>query len=160
MKTAVIFYSLDGNCSFVAEEIKEKLNSDVIQLHPSSEKKRSGLFKFFWCCGLMFSHYNTPLKPYTFDPSSYDLIIIGAPVWASSPAAPIKTFIFQAGIKGKKIALFVCHAGGKGDALDKLKAMLPNNELLEEADFINPAKTKSDKIKNQIADWVKRISTV
>jgi len=144
----------------VAEEIKEKLNSDVIQLHPSSEKKRSGLFKFFWCCGLMFSHYNTPLKPYTFDPSSYDLIIIGAPVWASSPAAPIKTFIFQAGIKGKKIALFVCHAGGKGDALDKLKAMLPNNELLEEADFINPAKTKSDKIKNQIADWVKRISTV
>ena len=144
----------------MAEEIKEKLNSDVIQLHPSSEKKRSGLFKFFWCCGLMFSHYNTPLKPYTFDPSSYDLIIIGAPVWASSPAAPIKTFIFQAGIKGKKIALFVCHAGGKGDALDKLKAMLPNNELLEEADFINPAKTKSDKIKNQIADWVKRISTV
>jgi len=160
MKTAVIYYSLDGNCSFVAEEIKEKLNSDVIQIHASSERKRWGPFKFFWCCGLMFSHYNPPLKPYTFDPSAYDLIIIGAPVWASSPAAPIKTFISQAGIKGKKIALFVCHAGGKGDAMDKFKAMLPGNELLEEADFVSPAKTKSDKIKKQIAFWVKRISAV
>jgi len=158
MKTAVIFYSLDGNCSFVAEEIKEKLNSDLIQLHVKNEKKRRGPFKFFWCCGLMFSNKNPPLEPYTFDPSAYDLIIIGAPVWASSPAAPIKTFISEKGITGKKIALFVCHAGGKGDALEKFKALLPGNEIIEEADFISPAKTKSEKKKKQIAYWVKRIS--
>jgi len=160
MKTAVIFYSLDGNCSFVAEEIKEKLNSELIQLRVKNEKKRWGPFKFFWCCGLMFSNKNPPLEPYTFDPSAYDLIIIGTPVWASSPAAPMKTFISEKGITGKKIALFVCHAGGKGDALEKFKVLLPGNEIVEEADFISPAKTKSDKIKKQIAFWVKRISAV
>ncbi|GBU29603.1 hypothetical protein R84B8_03176 [Treponema sp. R8-4-B8] len=160
MKTAIIYYSLNGNCAFVAEEIKNNLNADVIQLHVRSEKKRWGPFNFLWCCGLMFSHNNPPLKPYTFDPSAYDLIILGVPVWASSPAAPIKTFITQTGITGKKIALFVCHAGGKGDSLEKFKALLPNNEIVEEADFISPAKTKSDKIKKQIAYWAKRLSTV
>jgi len=159
MKTAVIYYSLDGNCSFVAEEIKNNLNADIIQLHVKSEKKRLGLFKFFWCCGLMFSHNSPPLKPYTFNPSSYDLIILGAPVWASSPASPIKTFITNIDLTGKKIALYVCHAGGKGDAIEKLKALLPKNEIISEADFINPAKTK-DKNKDQIANWVKSIPSL
>jgi len=155
MKTAVIFYSLDGNCSFVAEEIKNNLNSDLIQLHVKNEKKRRGIFKFFWCCGLMFSKKNPPLEPYAFNPSAYDLIIIGAPVWASSPAAPIKTFISETGITGKKTALFVCHAGGKGDSLEKFKALLPNNEIISEADFISPAKNKE-----LIVNWVKSISSV
>jgi len=158
MKTAIIYYSLDGNCTFVAEEIKNQLNADIIQLHVKSEKKRIGIFKFFWCCNLMFSHNSPPLKPYTFDPSKYDLIILGAPVWASSPASPIKTFITNTNITGKKIALYVCHAGGKGDSLEKLKALLPKNEIISEADFINPAKTK-DKAKDQIANWAKSISS-
>jgi flavodoxin len=161
MKTAVIFYSLDGNCKLVAEEIKLKLDSDsdsdLIQLHVKGEKKRRGIFKFFWCGGFIISGKNPPLEPYTFDPSAYDLIIIGAPVWASSPAAPIKTFISEAGITGKKIALFVCHAGGKEDALEKFKALLPGNEILEEADFISPVKNNGEKIKKQIAYWVKRL---
>jgi len=155
MKTAIIYYSLDGNCAYVAEEIKKNLNADIIQLHVRSEKNRKGIFKFFWCCGLMFSHNNPPLKPWTFDPSKYELIILGVPVWASSPAAPIKTFISQTGITGKTIALYVCHAGGMGDALEKLKALLPNNKIITEANFVNPAKNKDEKTKEQIANWVK-----
>jgi len=155
MKTAIIYYSLDGNCGYVAEEIKKNINADIIQLHVRSEKNRRGIFKFFWCCSLMFSHNSPPLKPYTFDPSKYDLIIIGVPVWASSPAAPIKTFITNAGITGKKIALYVCHAGGMGDAIEKLKAMLPNNKIITEANFVNPAKNKDEKTKEHIANWVK-----
>jgi flavodoxin len=153
MKTAVIFYSLDGNCTFVANEIKAKLNADIIQLYVDDDKKRRGIIKFFWCCGLMFSRKNIPLKPYTFDPSAYDLIIIGAPVWASSPATPIRTFISEKGITGKKIAFFVCHGGGKGDALEKFKALLPGNEIISEVDFTRPAKNKSEDVKKQIADW-------
>jgi flavodoxin len=154
MKTAVIFYSINGNCSFVAEEIKAKLNSDLIQLYVKGEKKRLGIFQFFWCCRLMTSGKNPPLESYTFDPSAYDLIIIGAPVWASSPATPIKTFISETGITGKKIALFVCHAGGKGDALEKFKALLAGNEIVSEADFISPAKKRNEDAKKQITEWV------
>jgi flavodoxin len=158
MKTAVVFYSLDGNCAFVAEQLKAKLNADLIQIQTKDDKKRGKVGKMLWGVGMVFGRKKPPLKPYTFDPAAYDLIIIGAPVWASSPAPPLKTFLSQTKINGKKVALFVCHAGGKGNALDKFKALLPGNEIAAKADFQIPAQGDSEKAKQQIEDWIKGIA--
>ena len=155
MKTAVVFYSLDGNCALVAQGIKTRTEADLIQLYTEDEKQRGKAGKFFWGGGMVFMRKQPPLKPYTFDSSLYDLIIIGAPVWAGSPAPPIQTFISEAGLTGKKIALFVCHAGGKRDSLEKMKALLAANEIISETDFINPAKRDGDKVNRQIEDWIK-----
>jgi len=154
MKTAVVYYSLDGNCAFVAEQIKAELDAELIQLYTQDDKKRRGLIKIFWGGRMVFKHKKPPLKPYTFDPAAYDLIIIGAPVWAGSPAPPIQTFLSNTAINGKKIALFVCHGGGKGDSLILFKALLSGNEIIAEADFAN-ARKNGGEIKRQISDWVK-----
>jgi len=154
MKTAVVFYSLDGNCAYVAEEIKSLINADIVRLRTTKEKKRSFIGNMLWGCGMVFLRKKPPLKPYVFDPSVYDLIIMGAPVWADSPAPPIYTFISETGITGKKIALFVCHAGGPGNALKKFIAKLDGNEIVAEAEFKDPAKNAGEETKRQIADWV------
>jgi len=155
MKIAVVYYTLDGNCAVVAREIKERLNADVIRLHTQDERKRSFLGKMFWGGAMVTFHKKPPLKPYTFDASAYDLIILGAPVWAGTPAPPIQTFLDEAGITGKKIALFVCHGGGAGKALGKFKSWLPGNEIVAEADFENPAKGYGENAEEKIADFVK-----
>ena len=155
MKTAVVYYSLDGNCALVAKKIKTQLNADLIRLQTQDEKKRSRIGKFFWGGGMVFMRKKPPLKPYTFDPSAYDLIVIGVPVWAGSPAPPVKTFLSEAGITGKKIALFVCHAGGQGNALRKFKALLAGNDIVAEMDFNNPAKGNYEEMEQQITDWAK-----
>jgi len=154
MKTAVVYYSLDGNCALVAEQIKDGLKADLVRLYMQDDKKRRGFMKILWGGGMVFSHKKPPLKPYTFDPAAYDLIVIGVPVWAGSPAPPIETFLSETGISGKKIALFVCHGGGKGNALTLFKALLPGNEIIAEADFVNPRKNSAE-AKQQAADWVK-----
>jgi len=154
MKTAVVFYTLSGSCALIAKELKAKLDAELIRLHTEGEKPRGGFTGFFWAIGVMLGIKKAPLKPYTFDPLIYDLIIIGAPVWAGSPARPICTFLASAGISGKKIALFVCHGGGMGKALEKLEAVLPGNEIIDEADFVYPLKD-IEKAKQQVADWVK-----
>ena len=153
MKTAVVYYSLDGNCALVAEELKAQLNADVISLHTTDEKKRGKIASMFWGCGMVFFRKNPPLKPYTFDPSAYDLIILGAPVWASCPAPPIRTFLSGVGIAGKKTALFICHAGGAGNALEKFRALLAGNEIVAEIDFKDPTKDKPEEVKQRISDW-------
>jgi flavodoxin len=158
MKTAVLYYSLDGNCAFVAEQIKTLLNADLIRLYTQDEKQRSFIGKLFWGGGMVLLRKKPPLKPYTFDPSAYDFIILGAPVWAGFPAPPLQTFLSEKQIIGKKIALFVCHGGGKGDALEMLKALLAGNEIAAEADFLDTSKGGSEDIKRQIADWVKTIA--
>ena len=156
MKTAVVYFSLDGNCAFVAEQIKTELNAELIQLYMQDDKKRRGFIKILWGGGMVFKHIKPPLKPYTFDPAAYDLIIIGAPVWAGSPAPPIQTFLSETDISGKKIALFVCHGGGKGKALNIFKALLSGNEIIAETDFVNARKNNAE-VKRQISDWVKGI---
>jgi flavodoxin len=155
MKTAVVFYSLDGHCLLAAEEIRAQLNTDLIPLYTKDEKKRSKFGKFFWGGGMVFRRIKPPLKPYSFDASAYDLIIIGAPVWAGSPAPPVETFISEANLKGKKIALFVCHAGGKGNALEKFKALLGGNEIAAEADFVESAKNNTENFKQRVSEWAK-----
>jgi len=158
MKTAVVFYSLDGNCAIAAEEIKSQLGCDLIRLHPASEKNRRGISKIFWSFGLMFSRKNPPLKPYTFDASKYELIIIGAPVWGGMPASPVKTFISESGIQGKKIALFICHAGGMEKTFEKFRALLHGNDITGEIDFNKLKKNNNNETKEKIADWLKTIA--
>ena len=155
MKTAVVFYSLDGNCTFIAGEIKNLLSTELIQLYTKDQKKRGKLGKFFWGGGMVFRRIKPPLKPYTFDPSVYDLIIIGTPVWAGTPAPPIRTFISEAGITGKKIALFVCQLGDNGNIFGKIKALLTGNEIVAETAFTGPVKSGSEEVRRQITDWLK-----
>jgi flavodoxin len=156
MKTAVVYYSLSGSCAFIAKELKAKLDAEPIRLHTEDEKPRKGFTGFLWAIGVMLGIKKAPLKPYTFNPAAYDFIIIGVPVWAGSPARPIRAFLAETGITGKKIALFVCHGGGMGKSLEKLEAMLPGNNIIDEADFIYPLKN-IEKVKQQVADWVKSL---
>ena len=157
MKIAVVCYSMSGNCALIAEELKARLDADLLQLHTEGEKPRRGFFKFVWGICVMKGIKKAPLKPYVFDPSAYDLIIIGAPVWAGGPARPIRDFLAKTGITGKKIALFVCHAGGEGTALRQLKALLSGNDITAETCFVQVEKNV-ESAKQQAADWAKQIT--
>jgi hypothetical protein len=83
---------------------------------------------------------------------------LGAPVWAASPAPPLLSFLETANIQGKKLALFCCHAGGMGKALEKIKAQLSGNTIAGQIDFCNPAKANGGGIPEKLAEWVKNFS--
>jgi flavodoxin len=158
MKVAVIYYSFEGNSAFVAEQIGAALKAGVFKLETLDDKKRKGFAKYVWGGRQVFMHKKPPLKPFSIDVASYDLIVLGAPVWAASPAPPILTFIEAAKISGKKIALFCCHAGGKGKAFEKFKAALPGNTFVGDIDFVNPAAQDRQKITEQINIWAQGLS--
>ncbi len=64
------------------------------------------------------------------------------------------SFLSARQITGKKLALFCCHGGGKGKALEKLKALLPGNTILGETDFVNPAKKGRAALEEKITAWL------
>ncbi|MCL2137977.1 MAG: flavodoxin [Treponema sp.] len=159
MKTAVVYYSLDENCAFIAECLGKCLDADVIRLLLKDEKKRKGFFKFFWGGTMVVFNKKPALKPVNFDPAPYDLIIIGSPVWAGTFAPPIKTFLAETGITGKKLALYTCFAGNAGKSLINLKALLPGNVFLGEIGFKNPASGNREEIQQQINEWVLQMNS-
>ena len=160
MKTAVIYYSFEGNCALVAKAIKNALNADIFEIKTTDTKKRTGFAKYLWGGFQVITRKKPELEPLSVDVNAYDLLILGTPAWAASPAPAIVSFLDKAKIKGKKIALFCCHAGGKGKAFDKFKALLPGNTIAGEIDFNSPAKparAESIPLKTRIDQWVKTL---
>ncbi|GHV68165.1 flavodoxin [Spirochaetia bacterium] len=157
MKTAIIYYSLEGNCGFVAETLKEELGADIFRLELAEEKGRTGFAKYFWGGSMVIMKKKPALKPLDFSPDKYDRIIIGTPVWAASPAPALCAFLDKNRFTGKTIALFCCHAGGKGAVFDKMKALLPDNTFAAEIDFVNPLKADKEEIRSKVLQWAKTL---
>jgi flavorubredoxin len=77
--------------------------------------------------------------PYTFNAEDYDRIVFGFPVWAGNVTPPIRTFVKEQNLTGKRIAAFACQSGaGAEKAFGKLKAALGIDALEAELVLIDP----------------------
>lgn len=127
MKTAIVYYSLNGNTEYVAKEIAGKLGAELIRLTPKKAFPDSGFKKFLWGGKSAMMKEKPELEPYEFDAEKYDRVIFGTPVWASRFTPPLRTFIAENAdaLKGKRFAVFTCFSGGGADkAIARLKELL------------------------------------
>ena len=157
MKTIVVYYSLDGNCDFIAQNIKQRLNCDLLRLNTKKRLKSAGILKFFWAGKQVVTGEKPELETYTFDASAYDLIIFGTPVWAWHYAPALRTFFENNKFSGRKIALFCCHGGQPGTTLKKLRLNLEGNQIIGEIDFQEPLKTGREAAQKKLNEWLARI---
>ena len=84
---------------------------------------------------------------------TYDLIIIGTPVWMSTYTPAIKSFLQNNLISNKKIALFCSHEGGAGETLINLQKELVGNEILGVMDFLAPLKKDKTAALDKAKTW-------
>ncbi len=160
MKTLIIFYSLEGNCQLIANEIKKHIQADVLRLIPVKDIKPNGFGKYLWGGRQAVTKIEPELKPYTVDLDLYDTIIIGTPVWAGTYAPALRTFFATNKIEGKKIALFACYAGGKGKTFIQLKEHLAGNAFIGEKGFKDPTKQERAAVEVAVQAWVAELSEV
>ena len=127
MKTAIVYFSLNGNTEYVANEIAGKLGADAIKLTPKKAFPDSGFKKFLRGGKSAVMKEKPELEPYEFDAEKYGRVIFGTPVWASRFTPPLRTFIAENAdaLKGKRFAVFTCFSGGGADkAIARLKELL------------------------------------
>ena len=142
MKTIIVYYSLEGNTDFAAKKIAEKLNADLLRLAPVKAYPDSGFRKFLWGGKSAVMAETPALQAYAFDPSAYDRVIFGFPVWAGNMAPPLRTFIKDNDLNGKRFAAFACESGsGAEKAFAKMKTALGIDRLDAELILMDP-KTK------------------
>ena len=142
MKTIVVYYSLEGNTHFAAKIIADKLGADLLRLEPEKSYPSGGFRKFFRGGKSAVMAETPPLRQYAFDPSAYGLIVFGFPVWAGNVTPPLRTFIKDNDLTGKRFAAFACESGsGAEKAFAKMKAALGIDEFDAQLILIDP-KTK------------------
>jgi flavodoxin len=154
MKSLVVYYSYEGNCDMIAQEIQKVNNSELLRLRPIKEMKSKGFSKFIWGGKQVIMHEKPKLEPINKNIEDYDLIIIGTPVWASTFAPAVNTFLSEYKLKNKNIGLFCCSSGGKGKVFEKLENVLEGNHIIGEIEFIDPLTKRKENISSKVEEWV------
>lgn len=108
-RTALIYYSLDGNTHFIAQKMSKQLGCPVIRLKLQKEFSTTNKFlKFFWAGQSSVFRTKPPLANKAIDLKAYDTLVIASPVWAGSVSSPVRSFPEQLCHRGKR-----CLPGGK-----------------------------------------------
>ncbi len=154
MKDLIVYYSLEGNTDFAAKRIAAGTGADLLRLEPVREYPRKGFRKFLWG-GKSAVMAETPrLQPYSVRPEAYDRVIFGFPVWAGNVTPPIRSFIRENDLSGRRFAAFACESGaGAEKAFGKLKACLGTEALDAELILIDPKDRPSAENDRRIADF-------
>ncbi|MGZ4904433.1 MAG: flavodoxin family protein [Halobacteriota archaeon] len=109
MKSLVVFYSRTGVTQTVGAAIVEALQSDVEELLDA--RKRTGLRGFLRSGREAREKKLTELQPTKLDPSDYDLVVIGTPIWASDMSSPVRTYITYHQQAFNHVAFFYTRGG-------------------------------------------------
>jgi flavodoxin len=161
MKAIVVYFSLDGNTEYTAKTISENLQIDTLRLEPYKDYPAGNFSKYFWGGKSVVFGEKPRLVPYHFNASDYETIIIGTPIWASSFTPPIKTFLGENDLSGKKIALFACGAGEAPEKLySKFRQELPGSEIVATLSLIDPKNKPSEGNAKKISEFCNTIARI
>ena len=119
MKALTVFYSRTGTTRKVAESISKALSCDIEEILDT--KNRTGPLAYINSGREARKEELAVIQPIKKDPSLYDVVLIGTPVWAGTISTPIRTYITQNREHFKSVAFF-CTCGGPG-ADKTLKSM-------------------------------------
>jgi len=109
MKILVAFYSRSGKTKKVAETVSEILKCDKEEIFDI--KSREGIVGFLSAGTDANLRRLTTIKEIKNNPSLYDLVIIGTPVWSSNVSTPIRTYLSLYKEDFKKVAFFCTRLG-------------------------------------------------
>ena len=161
MRSAVVYYSLEGNTRVAAEELAKCLGAEVFEVRSTKSYPKKGLAKFL-IGGKDSSFGRFPkIEPLAMDPSDYDLVVLALPVWAGKAAAPINSFIKSRDFDKTRVALVIASASGNADScakdlaskLGRATASIPTLSLT------NPGRQNPSELGKQLNDFASELTS-
>jgi flavodoxin len=129
MKTLVVYYSRSGNTRKIAEEITNALECDIEEINDKQD--RSGALGYMRSVINAIRKTPADLEDIKHDPSDYDLVILGTPIWNRTISTPLRTYLTQNLEKFNNVALFYT-AGGKDfeEPIKETKNLIGSSQIV------------------------------
>lgn len=110
-RTLVVFYSRSGTTRRIAQTLAGALKCDQEEI--TEPRPRSGFLGYVR--SLLEAGRKLPaiIAPTKHDVSSYDLVVIGTPVWGWSVSSPVRAYLMATASQLPEVA-FLCTLGGRG----------------------------------------------
>jgi flavodoxin len=155
MKSLVVYYSRTGNAKFVAETIASTIGADIEEV--VDLKKRGGPVGFLSGGKDATQGKETEIAETKRQPKDYGLIILGTPVWSSSPTPAILTYIRRNSLADRKVALFFTCKKENRKAIQKTKVLLPNSQIIDVLSIEEPS-SKKEEAEKTIVVWCEKLT--
>ncbi|MGA3114149.1 MAG: flavodoxin [Syntrophobacteraceae bacterium] len=156
-KVLVIYYSLTGNTKSIAQMIREKTSGDVFEI----ETVKNYPADYSECTKEAKRELQTgdlpALKKSPPDMSSYDLILVGSPIWWYTLSTPVMSLLTQADFAGKKVAAFCTHEGGIGKYFQHFKEQAEDAVVLEGLDLYKPRQAEKSELNKAVDSWLSKL---
>lgn len=110
-RTLVVYHSRTGRTRRVAQALARGLAADLQAIEPVRE--RSGLLGYLRCALEALGRVQPLIRDLGHEPSRYDLLVIGTPVWFWRLSSPVRTFVHRY-VHGAQRVAFFCTMGGQG----------------------------------------------
>ena len=149
MKTLLVYYSRTNVTEKIAKLIQKELNCDIEEITDGGKYNgKLGYMKG----GMNASMGRTSeIDPVSKDPSEYDLVIIGTPVWASNMATPVYSYLLKYNQNIKTLASFcTCISGGFEKTLKNIDETCGITSIAKMHLNAKDVKNPSEKINNFI----------
>ena len=111
MKTLIVYYSRTSQTKKIAKIIQKDLNCDIEEI--TVGEKYNGTVGYIKGGFDASANRVCKINKISKNPKDYDLVIIGTPVWASTMATPIYSYLKEYSNEINEIASF-CTCGGSG----------------------------------------------
>lgn len=159
MKTLIVYYSLEGNTRWAAEQIAGRLGAETLRLTPKAAYPDKGFKKFLFGGKSAVMKEMPELEPYDVDITQYDRVVLATPVWAGTMAPPLRTFIQREDLRGKKLALVASSMGGSpGKTFAHMKALLGVSEDIPALSLKDPKSHPSQANEDALAAFCDKLT--
>lgn len=157
-KKIIVYFTYTNNTKMIAEQIKEKLNCDILEIKTVIPYSKDYDTVVNDEQNSEASNHLPDIQNINIDLSNYDEIILGTPVWWYRPVPAIRTFLTQNDLTGKRIIPFATNAGWLGKTFKEIKSLCPNSKVEDGMNIV--FQSYSDKLVTKEQDIVNWINTL
>ena len=153
--TLIVYFSVTNCTKLAAEMIRKLTGADILRLETVKEYPTDFHTLKFIAEQQINERVSVPLKTKIPDLRKYKRIFIGSPIWFNTIAPPIKTFLENANLSGKDVAIFATHGDDNVQTINEDVQGILTNVNLKQPILINGDFVHGDE--KRVKTWLQNI---
>ena len=152
----IIYYSRTGTTKKLAAALAEGLSAELVEIH--CERYGPGLFRYLRAGYDSVMGNLPPIEMSQQLAVEYDLVVLGAPIWTSYPALPLRAFLADRPTLPARIGLFLTCGGHSPPekAVGEVEALL--GHPVEVSFSLKSSEVRGDILKTAVDSFVVRLA--
>ena len=154
VRTLIVYFSRTGMTKKVAQAIAKEIPAEIIRLESKRYPKGSSGFMRALVDSIL--RKAIPIENQLPDPVYYDLVIVGSPIWNTTVAGPVRTFLKTVGYSPTRIAFFLTYDGsGRKKIFEEMEELCGKTPIAKME--VSAEQLSTNSIQGKVGDFARQI---